>query len=257
MITLSRYFAFFLFCICTITTTINAIDHSHEEFSEILKKYTSNGFVDYKRLKEEPSRLKAYLASLSTVSEDQFGSFTTQEQIAFLINLYNSATLQLIIDHYPIKTIRDIGWFWFYKGPWHQDFIFLFGELTNLNHIEHELLRRNYTEPRIHFALVCAAQSCPQLRHEPYTAEKLDKQLNEQAFRFLNNSGKNFIEYKKKVIFLSYIFSWFEEDFTKEADSLKSYVTPFLDYEGNKDELKEYRVKFLKYNWKLNDWERI
>lgn len=247
---------FFWMVLFTPCAQATEFDHSHEQFAEVLTAYTMDGLVDYKRLKEEPSRLEAYLNSLSRVKEGQFYSWPEQKQIAYLINLYNAATLKLIIKHYPLESIRKIGWFWFYKGPWDQKIISLFGKTTDLNHIEHDLLRKKYSEPRIHFALVCAALSCPQLRHEPYVPEKLDTQLNEQAKRFLNSSGKNFVHHYEKKIYLSSIFSWFKEDFTKEGNTLQNYVYPYLENGGSKVDVQNYQIEFLDYNWKLNEWIR-
>lgn len=232
------------------------IDHSHAQFAEILEVYTMDGLVDYKRLKEEPSRLDTYLNTLAKVKEAQFYSWKENEKLAYLINLYNAATLKLIIKHYPVESIRKIGWFWFYKGPWDQKFISLFGKNTDLNFIEHDLLRTKYSEPRIHFALVCAALSCPQLRHEPYTADKLDWQLDEQAKRFLSSSGKNFVDHPEKKIFLSSIFTWFKDDFTKEGNTLQNYVYPYLENGSSESNAQDYDVEFLDYNWQLNEWVR-
>ena len=137
-------------------------DQSHSRFDRVLKKFVKDGLVDYAGLKANPGELRRYLDELSTPSEMDFGRWMEKEQLAFLINLYNATTLRLIVDHYPVKSIKDIGNLW--KGPWDQPVVRLFGRKVTLNTIEHDILRKNYEEPRIHFALVCAARGCPPLR---------------------------------------------------------------------------------------------
>src|SRR5687768_3343772 len=149
-------------------------DHSHAVFDKVLKAHVKDGLVNYTALKANPTDLNKYLDQLAAVSQSDFKKWNEKQQLAFLINLYNAATLRLIIDHYPTTSIRKIGSL--LKGPWKQPVVRWQGKTTDLDTIEHKILRRQYKEPRIHFALVCAALGCPTLRNEPYLPTKLDEQ---------------------------------------------------------------------------------
>lgn len=220
-------------------------------YNEILKEHVEEGFVSYHTLERAPSRLDAYLDLLAEVNEESFNSWTEPEQITYLINLYNAWTLRLILDHYPIESIRKIGNI--FSGPWDQKIVSLFGEKTTLNKIEHDILRENYDEPRVHFALVCAAKGCPPLRAEPYDPERLEEQLEEQGRIFMGDEEKNYIDFEKNIFYLSPIFKWFKKDFLKNSDSLIDYVAPYFPEEtSSKIQDQKYKVKFTYYDWSLN-----
>ena len=227
-------------------------DHSHKRFDHVLKKFMKDGLVDYSGLKANSGELHRYLDELSTPSETDFGKWTEKEQLAYLINLYNATTLRLIVDHYPVKSVKDIGNL--LKGPWDQPVVRLFGRKATLNTIEHDLLRKNYEEPRIHFALVCAARSCPPLRSEAYTAGKLDEQLNDQGRKFLSTPEKNSVNVGEKTIYLSLIFKWFGEDFSKKSGSVLSFVKIYFRPEISKElDNKNFKIKYTRYDWSLNE----
>ncbi len=227
-------------------------DHFHALYGKVLRQFVTNGLVDYAALKKQPQDLNAYLDKLAAVSETQFNAWSQSEQIAFLVNLYNAATLKLIIDHYPIESIRKIGWL--LKGPWDQEVVRLFGNKTTLDHVEHGLLRKKYNEPRIHFALVCAALGCPPLRQEPYLASSLDAQLKEQGAQFISNESKNRVDLKKRTVYLSPIFKWFNQDFEKKSGSVVKFVAPYFSGEAREALLKGgFRIRYTDYDWSLND----
>ena len=186
-------------------------DQTYAGYDGLLKTYVTDGRVDYKGLKTDPNALDRYIDSAAGVPEEQFNSWTQSQRLAFLINLYNAATLKLVVDHYPVKSIKDIGSL--FKGPWDQPVVRLYGKTITLNHLEHDILRKQYSEPRIHMALVCAAKSCPQLRSEAYTTEKLDEQLNDQSRQYLVSPAGLNVDRKKKVVYFSSIFKWYGEDF--------------------------------------------
>jgi hypothetical protein len=182
-----------------------------------------------------------------------------------LINLYNAATLKLIIDHYPVKSIKDIGSF--FKGPWDQPVVRLFGNTITLNHLEHDILRKQYSEPRIHMALVCAAKSCPRLRSEAYLAEKLDEQLKDQSRGFLTSPPGLSIDRKKKAVYFSSIFKWYGDDFiakyapaagftglNKTERAVANFCSAYL-VSADSDFLAAggYSVKYQDYDWSLNE----
>ncbi len=225
-----------------------AFDHTHSEFTEVLRVHVKGATVDYAALKKSPGKLESYLASAAAVKESDFQTWTEARQIAFLANLYNAATLKLIIDHYPVKSIKDIGGL--LSSPWKQPVVGLFGEKVTLDHVEHGLLRKNYSEPRVHFAVNCASVGCPNLRAEAFQADRLDAQLDEQARLFLSDKTRNRVE--GGTLYLSPIFDWFAADFTK-AGSVADFVAPYFPSEDRKAVVSgELKIRYTDYNWSLN-----
>ena len=168
---------------------------SHAIWDELTRKHVDkNGRVDYSGFQEDVVRLDEYLAVLSANAPDPT-KWSDEEQIAYWINAYNAFTIKLVADHYPVESIKDIK-----RGipmvntVWDIKFIEIGGEEYDLNNIEHGILRKDFDEPRIHFAVNCASESCPILRRGAFTAENLDKQLTEQARIFLADESKNIIE---------------------------------------------------------------
>lgn len=231
-------------------------DQSHSDFSRLLKKHVRyqkhSSSVDYKALKTDQAELKKYLQSLASVSFAEFKKFSKDQQIAFLINSYNAFTLQLILDNHPVSSIKKIGgWF---KSPWKMEFFELLGKKRSLDWIEHEVLRKDYDEPRIHFAVNCASIGCPRLRDEAYTAKVLDQQLENQTKIFLTDPSRNRLE--GETLFLSKIFSWFAEDFTKGNSSVQKFVLPYIVEDVSRRKAlakKSLDLKFTSYDWDLND----
>lgn len=232
---------------------VGVFDHSHVRWNQILAQHVVlNGAAStfrYANLKSHPADLDSYLATLSKVDKSTFNSWTKNQQMAFLINAYNAFTVKLIIENYPVSSIKKIGgWF---GSPWKKKFFKLFGEDYYLDRIEHEQLRPIYKDPRVHFAVNCASIGCPRLRPEAYRAEALDAQLNDQAQLFLSDTSRNYIESGKRTIYLSKIFDWFKEDF---KPSPREYVAPLLNKSNPQaGELNGFQVKFLEYDWNLND----
>jgi len=223
----------------------NQASMTHEIWGDLLKQHvTEAGQVNYEGFLKDSTALQNYLAALST--HPPGNNWSEQEQLVYWINAYNAFTVKLILDHYPVKSIKDIS-----KGlpmvssPWDLKF-FKIGEVDfDLNTIEHEILRKQFLEPRIHFAINCASVSCPKLRNEAFNVEDLERQLEEQAKGFINNPSKNLIAAKE--LKLSRIFDWFKSDFEKQK--------PVLDYIGqyNSSMNKSNPVEYLEYNWSLNN----
>jgi hypothetical protein len=231
-------------------TAAAQFDQSHALFDAVLKQRVKNARVDYAGLKAHPEDLNRYLGQVAAVRKAEFKKWGEAEQIAFLSNAYNAYTLKLIIDHYPLKSIKDIGNF--INGPWDQPAVKLFGETMDLNTVEHKILRVDYAEPRLHFVLVCAAKGCPPLRGGAYVGARLEAQLVDQAKQFLAETAKNRIAASERTVYLSPIFKWYGSDFEKKSGSalaaLKSSWPRKLPtgYE-------QFKIRYTDYDWSLNE----
>jgi hypothetical protein len=230
-------------------------DQKHESLGRILQTYVKDGLVDYAALKTRRQPLDQYLVELASVAEPDFKRWTEPQQLAFLLNAYNAFTLQLIIDHYPVKSIKDIGSF--FKGPWDQPVVRLFGRTLTLNYLEHDIIRKDYPDPRIHFALVCAARGCPPLRHEVYVAERLEEQLNDQARQFLATPAKNQVDPGARTVYLSPIFKWYGADFEKKHGSVLAALQPYWPKIPAAPAAGDgFRIRYTDYDWSLNQTTR-
>ncbi len=222
------------------------VDHSN--FDSLLKKHVDpDGWVDYEALGKDAAQLDRYIASLADAPFDELGR---DDKLALLINAYNAFTLRLILDYYPLNSIRDIpdAKRWDHKR-WH-----LAGKTYSLNQIEHELIRAKFKEPRIHFALVCAAYSCPKLRNEAYTGERLEEQLSDQTAYTHSHPRWYKFDKRNNTLYLTALYDWYGDDFKAVAGSVLDYVA---------DQAPEVRqainagqkptIKWLDYDWKLND----
>jgi hypothetical protein len=240
-------------------------DSTHSVFSALLQKHVVAGEVDYAALHKKPAELVKYVESLSSVSEKAFNGWRRDDQIAYLVNLYNAATLQLILDHYPVKSIRKIGSV--LKSPWDLPIVTLHGKQLSLNNVEHDILRKQYDEPRLHMALVCAAKSCPPLRSEAYTGELLDQQLHDQAKVYIASDAGAMIDVDANRVSVSAIFKWYGGDFVKahaahlpkghHSDSERGtlgFVSRYVEETDRNFILRgNYRVRYLDYDWSLNE----
>lgn len=220
-------------------------DHQYKNYGLILNDHVKNGRVDYAKLITNSVGLDLVLVEFAGVSNDEFNSWDKKKQLAYLINLYNAATLDLIVNNYPLGSIKDIG------KPWDKKIVNLHDDTISLNHLEHEVIRKNYKEPRIHFALVCAAKGCPVLISDPYAGEKLESQLEGSTKVFLSESDKNKIDDATQVMVVSPIFDWFADDFSAKPGSVVAFIAPY--YSKNPEDLKSYQIKYTNYDWSLND----
>lgn len=235
-----------------LTATLGAFDHGHASFDAVLKRHVRDGLVDYAALKANPRPLDGYLAALGAVPPAEFKTWSEPQRLSFLINLYNAATLRLIIDHYPLKSIRSIGLL--PGAAWKKQGVSLFGEKVSLDHVEHGLIRKEYPDARAHFALVCAAIGCPPLRREPFVAARLGEQLDDQGRVFLAQTEKNRVDAATRTVWLSPIFKWFAGDFEAGAGSVLKFATPFFPPEARRAlATGEFTVKFSDYDWALNE----
>ncbi len=241
-----------LVVLTVLSPAARAFDHTHAAFDGVLKQHVRDGLVSYAALKSAPGDLDTYLVQLATVAGTEFAGWPVKERLAFLINLYNAATLKLIIGNYPLKSIRSIGWL--PGAAWKQEGVSLFGRKISLDEVEHGIIRKDYRDARVHFALVCAAKGCPPLRNEAFVAARLEAQLDEQGRVFLAQSEKNRIEAATGTVWLSQIFKWFAGDFEAEAGTVLKFAAPFFPPEAQRPlAAGGLKVQFTDYDWSLND----
>jgi hypothetical protein len=232
--------------------TAAEFDQTHALFTGVLTNYVKDARVDYAALKAHPQDLNRYLDQIAGVSKAEFKKWNEPQQIAFLSNAYNAYTMRLIIDHYPLKSIKDIGSI--FSGPWDQPVVKLFGETMNLNTVEHKILRVNYAEPRLHFVLVCAAKGCPPLRAEAFVGARLEEQLMDQARLFLAEFTKNRVDTGKRVVHLSPIFKWYGTDFEKKSGSVLAALKPYWPKAAAAALANEsFKIRYTDYDWSLNE----
>ncbi|WP_111682234.1 DUF547 domain-containing protein [Winogradskyella tangerina] len=210
----------------------------HDAWNDLLQKYVSSeGEVDYGGFKSDKAKLRSYIDALSELSPNN--EWLKNETLAYWINAYNALTIDLILRNYPLESIKDI------KDPWDQR-LWKFGEKwINLNDIEHKILRK-MNEPRIHFAIVCASESCPKLLNEAFTANTLETQLSDATRGFLSDTSKN--EISENEIKLSKIFKWFAKDFKTEG-SLIDFLNAYTDVNIS----NKAKKSFKDYDWSLNN----
>ncbi|MBD0269459.1 MAG: DUF547 domain-containing protein [Cyanobacteria bacterium Co-bin8] len=221
-------------------------------WDEMLQTYVNlQGRVDYRRWQaESASWLEDWLASLSSFDP---AALDRQEGLALLLNLYNALTVQQVLKRYPIASIQPTwlgipNWIAFWRF-FTRSIYTLNGQQLSLNQIEHGLLRQQYSEPRIHFALVCASTGCPLLRNRAYRADQVEQQLEEDAQRFIQNPQKVRYEAAEQTLYCSKIFKWYRQDFLRVAPSVPDYIQLYLPAAGLSGATT---VKYLPYDWSLN-----
>jgi hypothetical protein len=247
---------------------------SYDDYAAVLKNYVDDmGMVSYKQLKVNRAGLDAFADVMAKLDAKAYGEWDEKAKVAFWLNAYNAFTLKAIIDNYPIKpfffrsrvypknSIRQI------PGVWDEIAFSVMGVDYTLEHIEHEILRKKFNEPRIHMAMVCAAMGCPPLLNEPYTGQKLDGQLDDRAHRFLANEAKLKIDRDGNRLYLSPILRWFADDFVskyepekniaghnKKTSAVLNFIAAYLE-KTDRDYILEgkFKIKYMTYNWSLNE----
>ena len=248
-----------------------SFDHLYRAYGTLLKDHISETKVDYQNLKLHRVQLDTIVDTFGQVTENQISHWSREEQIAYWVNAYNIFTLQAIVNNYPFKrtwlswlklspynSIKQISGVWT-RLRWQAA-----GRQMTLDEIEHETLRLNYDEPRIHFVVNCAAVSCPPLRTEPITGNRLNEQLTMAARDFLKSKEGLIVETSK--INASKIFDWYGDDFIANYSNLsilnrpikeKAILGVIASYGPPKAKKvatsKQVELRFLRYDWTLND----
>ena len=239
---------------------------SHHVWDSLLIRFVNSesdgaaSRVDYDGFAESRQTLSVYLTQLALTSIAEFKRWPVAEQLAFLINAYNAWTVDLILEHYPgIESIRDIGFL--PGGAWRHRMVDLFGQRISLNGLEHEMIRGwdHLREPRIHFAVNCAAVGCPALSDRAYTGEILDEQLEDSTRQFLKDRTRNYM--LRGDLHVSPIFRWYRKDFEDGwggYESLPEFLVEYGEALGLSNEQQDaliagqIRIQYSRYDWSLN-----
>ena len=231
--------------------SVSAAGFDHSVFDRILNTYVNDqGLVDYNGIAGDPS-FNSYMESLKTAQTD---SMSRNGQLAFWINAYNAVTIDKVIKWKPKKSVRET----FVPGVWTGTKFFtsrehiVAGEQFSQDDIEHEILRKQLKEPRIHFAIVCASSSCPPLPRFAYTEDNVQTKLEEETRKYINSERGTRFDPAKSVLHLSKLFDWFAGDFEYKAGSVLNFIKPYLDEQGRAFLDKKPEIKFLPYDWALN-----
>lgn len=226
----------------------------HEQYQDFLNKYvyktkTGVNYVRYSKVtKTDKTALEAYL---KTMSQIPIAKYSRTEQLAYWINIYNALTIDTVLKHYPVKSIRDIklgGWF--SAGPWDAKLISIDDKQVSLNDIEHRIIRPIWNDPRTHYALNCASYSCPNLQQKAYAGKTINAMLTSDAKQYINS--KRGVDIENGKLYVSSIYDWYQVDFGGNAPSvikhLQQYASPKL-----KQQLQQYHdISGYRYNWQLN-----
>ncbi|WP_106790713.1 DUF547 domain-containing protein [Aquimarina sp. Aq78] len=211
---------------------------NHQSWNDLLQKHVSaNGTVDYIGFKQDHRALKSYLEVLRKNTPTE--NWNKSDTLAYWMNVYNAFTIKLILDNYPLKSIKDI------KDPWDLRFFKLGNKWYTLNDIEHRILRK-MGDPRIHFGINCASISCPRLLNKAFTPQNVDQELEKLTIDFINDTKRNTIT--SNSVQLSKIFTWFAKDFKTEG-SLIHFLNKYSKITINTNAKKSFK----KYNWSLNE----
>lgn len=250
-----------------IAVPANAADFDHSSWNDLVADHVvmapdgSSSTVNYTQFQEERVALKSYLESMSQVSRAAFDGWSKPDQLAFLINAYNAATVELILTRYPdLSSIKELGSLT--QSPWQKAFVPLLGETLSLDNIEHDIIRGSgrYNEPRIHFAVNCASIGCPGLINEAFDGAKLEQQLEMATKGFLSDRNRNRLE--NGALAVSSIFNWYGGDFEegwRDAETLDEFLVLYADSLGlSADDIEaldsgDMEITFLEYDWRIND----
>jgi Protein of unknown function, DUF547 len=229
-------------------------ESAQNNYEQLLEIYVDDsGLVDYPGLMADRADLDAFANAISLISYDRYrfeSDLSDQARLAFWINAYNLFTLQLILDHYPVASIRDIG------DPW-DAFTFNVGsEPLTLNQIEHEIIRKEFNEPRIHFAVNCASISCPKLQRSLYPADDLDTALDRATADFANNPALH-LDAKPgdEALRITVLLLWYAGDFGGLAGALELLAGHITDPDTSAfvRNFPVNKLKYISYDWDLNE----
>ena len=252
-----------------VQPVVIGFDHSHSLFTQVLEKNVNSGTVNYRELQKDRQIFDEYITQLESVGGVNFASWSREQKLAYWVNAYNAFTIEVILDNYPIKPSKGLKAKLYPKnsirqipGVWDKIKFNAGGMLLTLNHMEHEILRKEFDEPRIHFAIVCASVGCPELWNHAYEANNIDQQLEAAAKRFVRDRAKVRVDLAGGALYLSKILQWFKEDFTTFTGETKygkyngvvSFCYQYFPRTVQR-QLKSSKLdlEWLDYDWSLNE----
>ena len=246
-----------IFFLLNVKAVQSQIDYSN--FDHLLQKVVKGNNVDYSQLLGDKDILVGITTIMSEISPNSHPEkfMTRNEQLAYWINAYNAFILKIVMENYPVESIKDINFIgftiWLHKN-------LIGGEEISFKSLEDDIIREKYQDPRIHFAINCASFSCPPLKNNAYIPEILDKQLDESTRSFINDNNNFRIDSEQGIVYLSSIFDWYDDDFFDWLKNNKNIQEPHLldyiklYYDGQITEgFYSLEIEFIDYNWQLND----
>ncbi len=214
-------------------------------YDKLLQKYVVKTGVRYAAWQANKTDRRVLDAIVSKIAEADLTGLSRDEKLAFYLNAYNAWILKTMLDHYPVKSIKDTMYFVFRR-----DIITVAGKKTNFHALENQVIRKQFKESRIHFALNCASASCPPLHHRAFTAKSLDETLTKLTKEFITNNSLG-LRWQKGAgkVHVSKIFDWYKDDFKREAGSIMAYL---VKYRGTPFPANT-KLKFQDYDWSINE----
>ena len=230
---------------------VSAATFDHSKFDQALKKYVDDkGLVDYNSIAQD-KRFTEYMQSLQTARVEEL---SRDGQLAFWINGYNAVTIDKVIKKKPKKSVRET----FIPGVWTATKFFtsrehiVAGKRLSQDDIEHEILRKQFKDPRIHFAIICASMGCPPLPRIAYTEENVQARLEEETRKYLNSPRGTRIDRAENTLHVSKLFDWFATDFIQKSGSTLAFMQLYLNEETLSFLERDPKISYLEYNWALN-----
>lgn len=258
---MNRLFVLTFFLIFSGTIAPNAMSESHQSWTVLLNKYVHESddginrvdYLQWHRSDADREALRKYIADLA--AGDVFQTGSKDERFAAWANLYNAITVEIIIDNYPVKSIKNIGGHIFSRGPWNRKLVTVRGDRLSLNDIEHKILRKKWNDPRVHYAVNCASIGCPNLQKVAWEPESLNTDLNNAAQEFISHPrGVKIMQDGNLKV--SRIFKWFEKDFGGSQVGTVMHFMKFAGPELASSLSAETMIDSYQYDWALNDVQR-
>ena len=244
-------FAGFILLVAGLYGPGSTAGFDHSIFDQVLKTYVNNqGLVDYNGIAGDQS-FKIYMETLKSAQPD---AMSRDGQLAFWINAYNAVTIAKVIEWRPKKSVRET----FVPGVWTGTKFFTTREHTvagkdlSQDDIENEILRKQFKDPRIHFAIICASSGCPLLPRFAYTEENVQTMLEEETRKYINSERGTKIDSAENMLYLSKLFDWFAGDFEYKSGSVLNFIKPYLGQKALAFMEKNPKIKYLPYDWALN-----
>lgn len=246
-----RSAALFLIALIFAVAPASAAEPDYRLWQELLSKhYDPARGMDYKRLKANKAALDRLRGQMAAVD---VSSLSRPEQLAYWINLYNINVVGVVVDNYPVESIRDISTDPIVRlNVFKKPFVRIKGGTLSLDDVEHKKIREPFKDPRIHFAINCAAESCPPIRPEPYVGARIQQQLDDQTRKFLHAT----VRVEGDVVHVTKIMDWFKDDFEQWGGGSIPFLKKHLPADKARRIGAEAELEYDDYSWKLNDWRR-